>query len=162
MGTATTAGGGRQLPRSCSWNCQGLWHQLPDPCSHWDLGHSHCCQRHHGRRGHRHYDCCTGHQDCQELRPPLLLEPLRSWAPLLLLLCGFQPCSPSFTTSMRSNLPTIRCTDVYLSLASSCAMQWNLFWVIDVLVVVNWRRESKGMTHATMMTMSLLRGLSDE
>lgn len=122
LGTATTARSRGQLPRSCQWNCHGLWYQLRDPCIHWSLGHSHCSRgtRVDGIIGITTVSTTT----VRVLRPLLLLEPLGSAALSLSPLCRSCSSSPSFATSMKSNPPT---SDVQRSVC--CALQRNLCWM---------------------------------
>lgn len=51
--------------------------------------------------------------------------------------------------------PTFRCIDIQISLLSWCTGQGNLCWVIDVLLVVDWKSEGKEASHTTMMLTSL-------
>ena len=62
------------------------------------------------------------------------------WAPPLLF--------PHFASSTCSNPPTFIYTDTWISL-SSC----SFCWVMEVLLCVGWRRETKWSSHATMMMM---------
>ena len=48
------------------------------------------------------------------------------------------------------SLPTYRCTDVWISLMSWYVGQRNICWVMDILLAVDWRRETKGLSHAAM------------
>lgn len=70
---------------------------------------------------------------------------LGSWALPLLF--------PQFTFSMCSNRPTFICSNMWTSLASWCVGQCCLYWVMDVLLIVDWRRETKGASHDAMMMM---------
>lgn len=132
LGTATTARSRGQLPRSCQWNCHGLWYQLRDPCIHWSLGHSHCSRgtrvdgiigspllapRLSGSWGHYCFWNHWGHQHhhCRHsagLVPHLPVSP--------------PPWSPIHPPQMYRGV--------------CCALQRNLCWIMDVPVVVDWRR----------------------
>ena len=59
-------------------------------------------------------------------------------------------CCLSSTSSMYFSPPTFRCTDVWGSLASCCAGIKKLCSVTDVLLVGNWSRETKRVSHATV------------
>ena len=59
-------------------------------------------------------------------------------------------CSSSSTFCMCSNTPTFRCTDVDLS-SILCLGQRNFCWVMDVLLVIDWKSKTKGASYSAMM-----------
>lgn len=58
--------------------------------------------------------------------------------------------------SMRPHPHPFRCEHRWLSLASPCAVQSLLCWVLDVQLVVNRKVETNRRTHSAMMLTSLL------
>ena len=62
--------------------------------------------------------------------------------------CSHCPLSP--TSSIYFSPPTFRCTDVWDSLASYCAGKKKPCSVTDVLLVGNWSRETKQVSHETV------------
>ena len=65
------------------------------------------------------------------------------------------PLFPRSISSKCSNPPAFRCTDVWSPLANCCGGQWHLCWVVDVLLVVDWRGETKVVFHSVMFLTSL-------
>ena len=54
------------------------------------------------------------------------------------------------------HLTTFRCTDVWNSPASYCAAKRHLCWVVDALLVVDWREETKVTFYSAMFLTSPL------
>ena len=55
--------------------------------------------------------------------------------------------SPWFHLLYIFQSPAFRCTNVWNSLVSWCIGQRHLCWVVDVLFIVDWRGEPKGVYH---------------
>ena len=66
-------------------------------------------------------------------------------------MAGASSSVPSPASSVWLSPPTFKCTDLWNSPASWCAGQSHLCWVVDILLVADGRRETKGATHAIIM-----------
>ena len=93
------------------------------------------------------------------LLPLLLLGFLKLWAQLPQSEgwdCRYRlHCSLGSASSMCSSSPTFRCTHVWNSLASCCVGERHLRCVVDVLLVVDSRGETKVAFHSTMFLTAL-------
>ena len=69
--------------------------------------------------------------------------------------CRILGSASTITSSVCANPLTFICTNVWIFSASWCVMQCSLCWVMDVLLTLGWRGETKEFSHTTIMRSSL-------
>ena len=106
-------------------------------------------------------DCGQGHPVTGGMRPQVPLLPLPGWLwpwALSLKPQGWHGtrslCFWFYASSVCSSPPAFKCTDVRNCPASCCTGQGQLCWPLDVLLVVDWRGETKVAFQSAVLLMS--------